>query len=55
MGYTPKKPEKKNGNDLGIQCPFLSSELIQDCIQEKCGLWMVQQRACAINVIARKL
>lgn len=45
MGYEPKI----NKNDLGIKCPLLQ----KDCIQEKCAWWMYIQRACAVNVIAR--
>lgn len=55
MGINPREDKK---NDLGIKCPFrFGQELAgfsSDCIQENCALWMFVQRACALNVIARK-
>jgi len=55
MGFEPKKP---NINDLGIQCPFrFSFELSgfkADCIQKKCALWLPIQKACSLQVIARR-
>lgn len=57
MGYNPKKENKLNHkNDLNIVCPmrFTIPELGIECLQEKCAWWMIQQKACAINVGARK-
>ena len=55
MGFEPKIPKK---NDLGIQCPFrFSFELSgfkADCIQRKCALWLIFQKACSLQVIARR-
>ena len=55
MVFEPKKPNK---NDLGIQCPFrFSFELggfKADCIQQQCALWLIFQKACSLQVIARR-
>ena len=55
MGFEPKRPNK---NDLGIQCPFRFSletaGFKADCIQRKCALWLIIQKACSLQVIARR-
>ena len=55
MGFEPKIPNK---NDLGIQCPFRfsleQSGFKADCIQGKCALWLIHQKACSLQVIARR-
>ena len=48
---------KNENRDLVLQCPFkFNSAVINgdcECTKDKCALWMIQQRACAINVSAR--
>lgn len=53
MGYTPQHEQR---NKLGILCPLkhLNQEEFDFCIQEKCAWFMIIQRACAINVLARQ-
>jgi hypothetical protein len=40
-----------------LQCPFKFNSAVTtgdcECTKGKCALWMIQQRACAINVSAR--
>lgn len=52
MGFNPKKPEN---NYNKIECPlkFSTPELGTECIQESCAWFMINQRACAVNVNAR--
>lgn len=53
MGYTPKIYET---NKLKIECPlkYAMPEIKVRCTQEKCAWFMIIQRACAINVLARQ-
>ena len=52
-GYEKEKEYKS----LTLQCPFKFNSVVKsgdcECTKDKCALWMIQQRACAINVSAR--
>lgn len=52
MGFEPEYNPK---NKLKIECPlrFTVPEIGTECITDKCAWWMINQRACAINVLAR--
>lgn len=49
--------KKEEYDSLKLQCPFKFNSAVTsgdcECTKNKCALWMIQQRACAINVSAR--
>jgi hypothetical protein len=53
MSYNPKY---KNENKLKIECPlkYSTPENGVECVQENCAWFMILQRACAVNVLARQ-
>jgi hypothetical protein len=36
-----------------IECPMRFNLANKECIRDRCALWMIKQRACAVNVQAR--
>ena len=54
--FSEKHIEKQfREHDLVLECPlkFSTPECGVQCIKDGCAWWMIQQRACAINVNAR--
>ena len=53
MAYEPKHSK----NFIKIQCPFRffmeSQGFEATCIKHKCALWLIIQKACSLQVIAR--
>jgi len=47
----------KREKEFTLQCPFKFNSAVTSgdskCTKDKCAFWMIQQRACAINVSAR--
>jgi hypothetical protein len=57
FSLTKHQKNYKRENELILKCPFKFNSAVtsgdSECIKDKCALWMIQQRACAINVSAR--
>ena len=55
--FSLKHQNGKEKEELTLQCPVKFNGAVQsgncECTKDKCAWWMIQQKACAVNVNAR--